>query len=78
MSEDWFPARTFGYGWGLPTRWQGWLVLVVYALVLVAGALRFPPASHPALFAGVVLVATALLVLVCALKGEPPRWRWRR
>jgi hypothetical protein len=34
MSEDhpryWFPAKTYGWGWGLPSTWEGWLVLVGY------------------------------------------------
>src|SRR6266702_3273794 len=25
----WFPAKRYGYGWGIPTTWQGWLVLAV-------------------------------------------------
>jgi hypothetical protein len=25
----WFPAKTYGWGWGLPSTWEGWLVLVV-------------------------------------------------
>ena len=76
--EYWFPAKTLGYGWGLPTRWQGWVVLTVYVLALIAAFVRFPPQTHAGPFAAVVLLASALLVLVCALKGEPPRWRWRR
>ena len=24
----WFPAKTYGYGWGLPKVWQGWAVLL--------------------------------------------------
>lgn len=81
MSRDaayWFPAKTLGYGWGLPRRWQGWVVLAVYLSAIAASAWRFPPALHPAAFGLCVLVATALLVAVCALKGEPPRWRWTR
>ena len=22
----WFPAKRFGWGWGLPLSWQGWVV----------------------------------------------------
>lgn len=76
--DAWFPAKTLGYGWGLPRRWQGWLVLAVYLGAIAGSAWRFPPSAHPAAFGICVLVATALLIAVCALKGETPRWRWTR
>jgi len=28
----WFPAKRYGWGWGLPCAWQGWLVLAAYFL----------------------------------------------
>jgi hypothetical protein len=59
----WFPAKRYGWGWGPPVRWQGWAVLVVYALLLTAFLLSS-------------VVLTVLLLIVCWLKGERPRWRW--
>jgi hypothetical protein len=41
MAEYWFPAKRYGWGWGLPTAWQGWLVFVGYILLLVVGASCF-------------------------------------
>ena len=81
MSRDdgyWFPAKTLGFGWGPPRRWQGWLVLAVYMAAMIGIGVRFPPNAHPAAFFFGGAVATALLIAVCALKGEPPRWRWKR
>jgi hypothetical protein len=26
----WFPAKRYGWGWGIPNVWQGWLVLFVF------------------------------------------------
>lgn len=26
--DIWFPAKKFGYGWGVPKTWQGWVALV--------------------------------------------------
>ena len=23
----WFPAKRYGWGWGPPNNWQGWVVL---------------------------------------------------
>lgn len=71
----WFAAKRYGWGWGLPLTWQGWVVLGVFAALLSAGALLLTPGRGPA-FAIYVLVTSAALVLVCYLKGEPPRWRW--
>jgi hypothetical protein len=79
MSEPkafWFPAKRYGWGWGLPVTWQGWAVIAGYLLLLGVGALLFPIARElPALlvYTGIM---TAALVIICYLKGEPPAWRW--
>ena len=72
----WFPARRYGWGWGLPTSWQGWVVIGAYLLAVAAIAWTFPPAHHMLAFQFGIWISTAILVLVCWLKGEPPRWRW--
>ncbi|HLK83354.1 MAG TPA: hypothetical protein VKT99_17940 [Xanthobacteraceae bacterium] len=72
----WFSAKRYGWGWGFPCAWQGWLVLAAFVGLLVVGPLLFPPRAVPALFFGYVAVLAALLFGVCWLKGEPPRWRW--
>lgn len=71
----WFPAKRYGWGWGLPSSWQGWAVFVAYLGLLGLGVffLRF---WGPALYLAFVLLLTAALIAVCWLKGEPPRWRW--
>ncbi len=74
----WFPAKRYGWGWGIPRTWQGWVVLAVYGAVLVA-AIHFLPPAHDALtFSAAIVVATLVLLLVCLRTGEPPRWRWGR
>ena len=72
----WFPAKRFGWGWGLPTAWQGWVVLLVYAAIIAVLIWRVPPSSYPSLFCGSVVIVSLLLVMVCWLKGEPPSWHW--
>lgn len=74
-ARPWFKAKAFGWGWGPAITWQGWLAYGLYAAVVLAGALRFPPARSPGVFALVIVGATAVLVAVCWLKGEKPRWR---
>lgn len=72
----WFPAKTFGWGWGLPCAWQGWLVLAIYLVLLPVAVWIFPPERTLTGFMASVFGLSAVLVLICWLKGEPPRWRW--
>ncbi len=72
----WFPAKRYGWGWGLPSAWQGWVVLFTY-LVLVLGGIPLVEASMGSLFfVGFVSVLTVALIGICWLTGGTPRWRW--
>jgi len=72
----WFPAKSYGMGWGLPIAWQGWLVFLAALLLFACGAFLFPP--QESLLAYIVYEAAilAFLISICAHKGEPTRWRW--
>lgn len=72
----WFPAKRYGWGWGPPTCWQGWAVVVVYAVLVAAAVLTLHPERRPLLFFAAISGLSVLLVAVCWIKGEPPRWRW--
>jgi len=71
----WFPAKRFGWGWGLPATWQGWVVLIVWLGLTVTGGILIRP-RHFVLFGAFNIVMVGILTLICYLKGEPPRWRW--
>lgn len=71
----WFPAKRYGWGWGLPATWQGWVFLVIWAAAFTAGSTALVP-QHRALYAAFVVAMTVTLLAVCYAKGEPPRWRW--
>ena len=71
----WFPAKRYGWGWGPPSSWEGWVVLAVYFGLLGVDALLFRPDRELHLFLAYVTFVTVLLIAVCWLKGEPPRWR---
>ncbi len=71
----WFPAKRFGWGWGPPTAWQGWAVLLVGLAATVIAAIRLLP-RHPVTFQLVALAVVGALILICYAKGEPPGWRW--
>ena len=74
--DYWFPAKRYGWGWGFPITWQGWLVFAAWFTLLLAGIKLFPPRQSLAAFLLYVIVLGAVLIAVCWLKGEPPRWRW--
>jgi hypothetical protein len=71
----WFRAKRYGFGWGLPSKWQGWMVLAIWLGIVSIGiyALR---RQHPFAFAALLGSSTALYVWVCYAKGEPAKWRW--
>jgi drug/metabolite transporter (DMT)-like permease len=75
-SRYWFPAKRYGWGWGPPTAWQGWAVLLGFFGLLAAGIFWLPPQRSMAAFAAYVFTLSAVLVAICWWKGEPPRWRW--
>jgi hypothetical protein len=71
----WFPAKRYGWGWGLPTAWQGW-VIMLGSLAAIALAARWMLPRHPIALQFAVLGIVGLLLRVCYRKGEPPGWRW--
>jgi len=81
MSDEdryWFPAKRYGWGWGLPNRWQGWLVLAIFVLLVGILVRVLPPQAALVPFIIGVLVLIAALMAICYAKGEPPKWRWGR
>jgi len=72
----WFPAKRYGWGWGPPSTWQGWVVLGVYVGLLVALCVLVPADRHPYWFWAGLIWLVAGLIAICWWKGEPPKWRW--
>lgn len=74
--EIWFPAKKYGWGWGFPCAWQGWVVVAAWlaAVVLVNRFVR--PETSPREFFGLMALLVIALFAVCLWKGEKPRWRW--
>lgn len=73
--NTWFAPKRYGYGSGLPIRWQGWAVLGVYLAIVAAAAALLAP-LNPIVFGAVLVIATAVLVAICAAKTRGG-WRWR-
>ncbi|AXK67163.1 hypothetical protein [Burkholderia sp. IDO3] len=72
----WFPAKRYGWGWGLPVAWQGWVVLLLFVIGIIASAWLVPPHRSPVAYGACIVALVALLTVVCWIKGEKPRWRW--
>ncbi len=72
----WFPAKRYGWGWGLPRAWQGWVILLGYFAAVLAGCLWILPTYGALTFVAYTALLTAVLLAVCWAKGERPRWRW--
>jgi hypothetical protein len=77
MTEDdsfWFEAKRYGLGWTLPVTWQGWLVVLIYLVLLVTGLWAIAVPKYRLIYA---IAISVLLVAVIVWKGEKPfRWRW--
>jgi hypothetical protein len=71
----WFRAKRYGWGWGVPCAWQGWVVLLLWLAVLTVGT-RFLLPHRPLAYLGFTLVTVGALLVVSYKKGEPPAWRW--
>jgi hypothetical protein len=76
-NKIWFPAKKYGVGWGLPVAWQGWIVLLLYILLIMIGMklLTISPMGVP-FFIMYVLFLSGLLVFICWKKGEKIDARW--
>lgn len=73
----WFAAKTYGWGWGLPATWEGWLFMLLWMPTAIGGTCWL--ASRPgniAIAYGFLGLMLAVLLTACFMKGEPPRWRW--
>lgn len=73
----WFPAKRYGYGWGIPCAWQGWAVLAVYLLGVIASSIWLLGNKLIWQHVATMFAMTVAFILICRWKGEALRWRWR-
>lgn len=74
--EIWFPAKKYGWGWGMPRVWQGWMVMAVWVATVVLLNVFVRPEISPGEFSGLMILLVIVLLVICWWKGETPRWRW--
>lgn len=75
----WFKRKLYGWGW-TPVKWQGWLTIGVYIVLVLAFALTIDESS-PAreivfTFILPITLLTVTLIRICYKFGEKPRWQW--
>jgi len=75
-TQYWFPARRYGWGWGLPNNWQGWVAYLTYVALLIAGVVLLDPRQNKVGFMAYIVAISVLLLAICWVKGERPSWRW--
>jgi hypothetical protein len=79
MSDEdpWFAPKLFGFGFGLPIAWQGWILVLAY--VAAVASLVFAMKDRPVqLVAALCLPTIAFLVIGCRKTRGGCRWRWGR
>jgi hypothetical protein len=74
-NDPWFRAKRFGYGAGLPFKWQGWMLLGAHVGVTVGIALAF--GNRPLLALPLALIAAFAPLPVYRARTEGG-WKWRR
>jgi len=75
-TKYWFRAKRYGWGWGLPSSWQGWVVLLMYLALVLGGIPLVQVPKGNLVYIVYLLGLTAVFIAICWLKGEPGRWRW--
>jgi len=80
MTTYWFKPKRYGYG-ATPVTWQGWVLTIGAALVIVGAALWFPATGFKSLWTlavvlGIEAIAIATLFIV-SYRRTSGGWRWR-
>jgi hypothetical protein len=80
MKRLWFRTKRYRWGWQ-PATWEGWLILIVFVVLVVLNFFRIDATSHSASdtlrpFFIETLITVFVLLGICFITGEKPRWRW--
>jgi hypothetical protein len=71
---EWFAPKRYGYGSGIPISWQGWVVTLGYAALVIVLAVTLK--DRPLQLFAIVIPLTVVLMVICA-KTTRGGWRWR-
>lgn len=77
--RPWFKRKRYGWGW-YPASWQGWLITVIYLILIAIFASTIDDASAPQEVAFTFILPVVLITLafirIAYRTGEKPRWQW--
>ena len=74
----WFQAKRFGYGAGLPFKWQGWVVLGLYVLAMTGlGLLADNEQAIPTIVTVALMLIVTGIFLVIVRNHTEGGWKWR-
>jgi hypothetical protein len=70
----WFRAKRFGYGAGLPFKWQGWVLLLSHMTAIIGLALLLETRLMIMLPVVVLIALAPLPIYAARTEGG---WKWR-
>ena len=79
--EYWFKRKRYGFGW-IPICWKGWLLIIIYLVIVVSGTLIYLPqygfteSEASWIYFVFVTILSTILVIISSLKGPSLKWRW--
>jgi len=80
MNEEnkkyWFRAKRYGWGWGFPCSWQGWVVFLAYIIDIAIFSAVLIYTQNQLIFIVGIALSSAALIAICYMTGEKPSWRW--
>ena len=71
---EWFSAKRYGFGAGLPVSWQGWAIMLAFLAGAFATAYFF--AERPIIVFSILIPATIAFLIVAA-RTTRGGWHWR-
>ena len=71
---DWVAPKRFGYGAGLPISWQGWVVSILFLVLITATAIAFD--DRPLILFAILVPLSSLFLIIIA-RNTRGGWRWR-
>jgi hypothetical protein len=73
-NDPWFRAKRFGYGAGLPCKWQGWVLLTGHMALIIG--LAFMLEGRPLIMVPLILLIAFAPMPIYAARTEGG-WKWR-